>query len=109
MEAGQLRERVTLQEPTVVVDSFGQPVKTWVTLATLWAAVIPVSGRELIASEAEHAEITVRVIIRYRGEIDATMRFLHRGMVYEIKAPPINKDMRNREIEVLCAQGMSEG
>lgn len=68
MQAGKLRHRVTLERPTVMTDSHGDQVKTWATLAEVWAEVLDLSGREFIAAQQVMADITVQV--RMRGRTD---------------------------------------
>lgn len=48
MEAGKLRDRIELQRASVAIDSHGDQVKTWATLATVWGSVEPLSGREFL-------------------------------------------------------------
>lgn len=74
MEAGKLHHRITIQQATVTQDAYGEPVKTWGTLATVWAAVEPMIGREYLAVQQLQSAANVRIRIRYRPGITPLMR-----------------------------------
>lgn len=86
IEAGRLRHRVRIEQLQYLLDSHGDvyqdPVtgetrQEWVEVATVWAAVEPVSGREFIQSQTTQSQITARIVIRYRDGMDAAMRLVH--------------------------------
>ena len=74
MRAGELKHRVTLQEATETRDSFGQPVRTWSDVATVWAAVQALSGREFLEAKQLKRAVTTRIVIRWRDDVHAGMR-----------------------------------
>ncbi len=71
---GQLKERVTIQQKTTAPDGQGGRVTTWGTLATVWAAVVPMTTAERIQAAAIGALLTYRVTLRYRAEVTPQMR-----------------------------------
>lgn len=90
MRSGKLRHRVTLQRFVKTQDPTTGLIRTeWADVATVWASVEPLSGRDFIAARAQQSEISARVVIRYREGIDSTMRVLHRGRIYSIEGPPL--------------------
>lgn len=74
MRAGELRHRITLQRATEARDSFGQAVKTWSDVATVWASVEPLRGREFLDARQLQREISAHITIRWRDDVDAGMR-----------------------------------
>jgi len=83
--AGRLRHRVELQAKRITQDpETGEIVTAWKTVATPWAEIAPMSAREFYASGAEQSEVRGRIVIRHRGEVDASMRIVHRGKWYAI-------------------------
>ena len=46
MQAGYLRKRVTIQQRSTVTDTFGGQSTSWVDIATVYAEITPMSGRE---------------------------------------------------------------
>lgn len=110
MQAGKLRHRVTLQRYEETRDDMGAVIETWVDVATVWAAVEPLSVREFISAQAGQSEISARITIRYRPGIDATMRVLHRDQIYNIKGPPLPDPRSGREYLTLAvAAGVNDG
>lgn len=72
MEASKLRHSVELQRVTVSADSHGDQTKTWTTLATVWASIEPLSGREFLQASQVMSDITVRIRVRGRTDISLT-------------------------------------
>jgi len=86
MNAGNLRHRVTILQKTTDIDTDGYPVEEWVAVATVWAAVEPISGREYFQAAAVQAENQTRFTMRYRKDVTPDMRLQYDGQDYEIKA-----------------------
>lgn len=85
LASGSLRHKVQLQQPVVAQDpQTGEMETTWQTVAEPWAEVVPMSAREFVAAAAEQSEVRGRIVIRYRPDVDATMRVVHRGKWYAI-------------------------
>lgn len=84
--SGKLNHKVALQ---ALIDGTQDPVtgeipRTWVTIANPWAEIVPMSVRDFLAAQSEQSEVRGRMVIRYRANIDATMRIVYRGMSYDI-------------------------
>jgi SPP1 family predicted phage head-tail adaptor len=102
-QAGLLRHRVTIQQVTEARDTFGGIERTWATLATVWAAVEPLSGREYLAAKQQEAETTTRIRIRYRSGITSQMRVIWGEASYEIVS--VIPDPTNaRELVLMCVE-----
>ena len=89
--AGRLRQRIAIQQKVESRDSNGAVIETWQTIAGLEAVpaeLAPLSTREFLAAQAQQSEIRARIRIRYRTGLDATMRALHRGLVYQFAGTP---------------------
>jgi len=93
VEAGRLRHKVTLQERVDLVDSNGDAIQDqngqqeyiWQTVAEIWAAVEALSAREFIAAQTTESKVVARITIRYRQDLNYSMRILFRGKVYNIE------------------------
>lgn len=101
MRSGRLSERITIQQKSVTRDTVGAEVITWSTVATVWAAVEPLRGREFVAIRQTTTDITTRFLIRYRSGITAAMRILLGSQAYNI-VEVINPRMRNVELELMA-------
>lgn len=84
IRAGQLRQRITLQKPETTVSGYGERSVTWTDVDTVWADFVPLSVREFIASSQTQSQLSARVVIRFRDDVDASMRLVFRGKVYNI-------------------------
>lgn len=85
MEAGRLRHRVTIEQPSDAQDSStGALTRSWSTLATVWAEIAPLSAKEFIAAQAVDSEVSARITIRYRDDVTAAMRIVYGSTVYNI-------------------------
>lgn len=82
--AGQLRHRITLQKPQAIVSPYGERTVSWVDVETVWADFHPLSVREFLAQSGTQSQVSARVVIRYRDDVDATMRIAYRDKVYDI-------------------------
>lgn len=86
MQAGRLRNRVTLQRQTSGQDEIGQPITTWSDVDSIWADIRHVSGIETVKSGAIASIVKVSVRIRYRSDVDSGMRILGGATAYNISA-----------------------
>lgn len=86
LEAGRLRHRIRIEEFQQELDSHGDVYQNpqtgetrqfWAEVATVWAAIEPVSAREFIQSQATQSAVTARIIIRYRDGLHPKMRLVH--------------------------------
>jgi SPP1 family predicted phage head-tail adaptor len=86
LAVGRLRHRVELQAPVETQSSSGSVSTAWVTQATVWAAIEPLSAREFIAAQSTQSQVNARIVIRRRSDITAKWRVLHtvRGTIYNI-------------------------
>ena len=109
MRAGKLRNIIAIQRRIDSKDDYGGPVYTWEDLANVWADIIPLSGRELIAAQAAKSEITTRFVIRYRDDVTPTMRIVFGGANYNIMAPPIDTNMNHKELVIMASTGLNAG
>ena len=106
MSIGERRHRVAFETRQDVQDSFGEPDGTWTSLCTSWALVQPLKGRELLAANEIHAEVTTRIVTRNRtalASLSPKDRATWNGHTYDIKSV-IHRDHRRHELEILCTE-----
>lgn len=109
MQAGKLTELITLQAPSVAVDSLGQRVESWGTVADVWARAQLLRGREFFAAGQINSEASVKFTISFRAGVTPNMRVLWRGVPHAIVAEPMDVDGRRVQIELMCSAGMRDG
>ena len=84
MQTGRLDQRVTIERFTSTTDAWGGTVEAWSPLATVWAGVEPLVGREYFAADAAQSEVTAKIRMRYRPGITPQDRVVHKGRNYNI-------------------------
>ena len=104
MRAGFLRHRLTLKTKNVARDTFGEEDVTWTTSATVWGSVEPLRGREYMEARQGQADVSHRIVIRYRAAVVPTMRvYLEDGRAFEVESA-INRLERDEQIELMCRE-----
>lgn len=103
MKAGDLRRRVTIQQPVESEDQFRTPAVSWEPYATVWAAVEPLSGREFIEAQNTKSELSVRIRMRYLAGVTPGMRVLYGARIFDIKVV-IDLEERHREMHLMCSE-----
>lgn len=104
MRAGNLRHTVTIQQQVATKDALGQRTDSWTDLATRRASIEPLNGKEYFRADAEHADVTSRIRLRYDSALSglkAHDRVLHGSIIYDIKSV-INPSEKGREFVLMC-------
>lgn len=113
VDAGMLRRRVRLQRPVMVKDTLGAPTHQWVEVATVWADLQPLSGREAVIAGRISAEISHQITVRYQQIFDnpgqvAQMRALYGQRIFNIHAA-LQEDDKRAKVILLASEGISDG
>ena len=114
MRAGRLKQRLTFQEkPPITRDGYGGEVVSWADVATVWGSVDPIRGREYLEAQQAQADITHRVIIRYRSGIVPTMRIKFTDRESDVRylvmdEPPKDRYLGGRYLEMMCREAGDE-
>lgn len=111
LAAGVLRHRVRIEQLDVELDSDGERTETWSDAFGLLlpAEISPLSGRELVAAAAVQSKVGVRIRIRHRPGVSASMRVVHRDIVYGIEAVTPDTDSGVDYLTLHCTHGANEG
>ncbi|MDQ2139583.1 phage head closure protein [Alcaligenaceae bacterium B3P038] len=88
LAAGTLNRRISIEERGPARDALGQPLvdAPWVTVASVWANIAAKSGLETASADTEVAISKYSIRIRYRLNVDSSMRVLHGKAIYQIEA-----------------------
>jgi SPP1 family predicted phage head-tail adaptor len=84
VRAGLLDRRICLERRFDETDASGQSVVRWLPLATVWARVEPLGGREAFGQQQWVASGDVRFKIRWRGDVTPLHRIVHEDRAYDI-------------------------
>lgn len=115
MRISRLQQRITVQRRSSTLDAYGQEINSWTNIATVWAEVKPISGREKLRSNAMvvEAQLTHEVTVRYSAlftpptSADA-WRILYGSRTFNIEAS-MNIDELDKQIVFVCSEGSSDG
>ena len=72
-------------------------------MATTWAAIDPVSGRELYAAEQSQSEVTHKVRLRYRPGLTTAMRISRGKRRFKILSI-IDWEERHESLLMMCKE-----
>lgn len=84
---GQLDRRITLQSRTTAANAYGEPIETWSTLATVWAAVeYPITGSDEQTQQGLNiASTRANFTIRHRSDIGFVNRIQYNSDTWDIE------------------------
>ena len=98
---GVLNKRLTIQQATEVIDTFGEPDQTWSTLAVVWGKVKPISAAETYSAQQVGMTVNHEVWIRHRSGVIPKMRILFGTRTLEIDGV-VNLDERGDFMILKC-------
>ncbi|MDX8359823.1 phage head closure protein [Cytobacillus sp. IB215316] len=104
LNSGQFRHRITFIKTEMVEDELGQKIEKDDDYVTCWSDIKTMQGREYFAASAAHAERTSRFIIRYRSDIDPSMKIRFMDRIFDITHPPINDNERNLTLTIIAKE-----
>jgi SPP1 family predicted phage head-tail adaptor len=97
-------QRITIQKNTQTTTAMGGRTDVWTDLATVWADMRQLSGKEYYDAQALNTELTASFTIHYRDDITADMRVIYKTRTFELVSPPIDVMMRHKELRLMCRE-----
>lgn len=115
MNPGNFDQRIVLQRRLETRSPRGESIVTYVDAFAVWAAVEPLSGRELFHAQQTQSEVTTRIRIHWRSGVTQLMRVLHVTTygspdisdLYDIKSV-IDVRAKHHEMHLMCVRRASE-
>lgn len=86
LDAGQLNNRLVLEQPQTEDDGQGGVAPGWVAVAELWAKMEPVSPSYETMAGGERAAVTHRITLRHRADLRVGHRLRKGERVFTIRA-----------------------
>jgi SPP1 family predicted phage head-tail adaptor len=102
IDAGKLRERVTVQIASGATNTLGETVLTWNNSTAVWASVEGVTARESLGLGQQEISVTHRVKMRYLPGLTQSMRFAWRNRTLEIVS--LLERGNRSEHEIICQE-----
>jgi len=103
MQAGKLRNYITIQQPAETHNTNIELIETWPTFTSCWAEILPLTGREYWASKQVVSEVTGKIRIRYIAGVTTKMRVIDGSKTYDIEAV-IDVENRHEKLELLVKE-----
>lgn len=103
VERGTMNKRVAVQSVTETRDAAGGVSQSWSTDRTVWASVVPLSGREYYQAQQAQSQVTHKVSMLYFAGLTSKQRLLFGTRVFEIAAV-ININESNELYELMCVE-----
>lgn len=104
--AARLRHRVTIQQPQETADGLGGVSISWQDVAEVWAQIVPLNGGESMFAFQQQAQVSHRITIRYRADVDASMRIVFEGRAFNIRSV-VNVQEAKVMLELLAQEGVA--
>ena len=102
IDAGKLRERVTVQVASGTTNALGETVLAWSDSSAVWASVEGVSARESLTAGQQETTISHRVRLRFLPGLTGKMRFAWRGRTLDIVS--LLEHGNRSEHEAICQE-----
>jgi len=110
-KASTMTDRIIIERPETTRDEIGQPIDSWVNVATVWANVLFVNGRtyssEFISAQKEVDKTVASMRIGWRLDITTQMRVRFRGDIYNIQA--VLPDANHQFVDLAVHTGVNNG
>jgi SPP1 family predicted phage head-tail adaptor len=103
MKVVDFLHRITLQKKFTTKDPEGLPLETWQNIATIWAAIEPLRGREYFQAATVKSQNMTRFTTRYRKGITSEMRILYDSKLYDIQSI-IDVEGRHQQLELMAKE-----
>lgn len=86
IDVGELNKRIDILYFEEGEDDLGQDIRDERELKKVWAKVRSIKSEELIKNQKNVAQSEKEFTIRYRKEIDKTMKIRYREQIYDISS-----------------------
>lgn len=104
---GELRHRIIIQKFNTPTNDYGEievnNQDAWDDIATVRAAIYPISGKEFFAAETVNSEVSHKVKLRYIKDLTPSMRIKFKDRIFSIESI-INFQEKNIELQLLCKE-----
>jgi len=88
--AGNAKHKITIQSRSEAGDAYGGSDTTWATQSTVWAAITPLSGREVYQQEQKQSRVSSKMVIRYQSALKNTVTTAKLRVSYDGRIFPVD-------------------
>ena len=92
-----------LYDQAVYSDGFQAQIAAWIPVGKVWASIEQPEAKEIDEAARKVAVVEIKIVIRYRSDIDHRWRLTHRTDMFEVFGitNPLN---RYERLELDCRQ-----
>lgn len=105
IDAGKLRERITVQIASGSTNTLGETVLAWSNSTSVWASVEGVSAREALTAGQQDVSVSHKVRLRFLPGLTQQMRFAWGGRTLEIVS--LLEHGHRTEHEAICTENVT--
>lgn len=105
--AGKLRHRIKFYRATTTRSVTGAVSHEWEHILTLWGQFAPLSVKDVVTGQSAGVDVTARLTVRHRTDIDHTMCVQYAGRMYEIVGEPLADNGSGKEYLALALRVVS--
>ena len=111
--AGAFDRRLTIQQRSATIGTYGEQSTTWADITTVWCAVQPLYGRELTNAQQVNVDVSHMLTIRYQTrwkdpKVMATYRGLYDGRIFNFHAS-YDPEEERVYVVILASGGLNQG
>ncbi|MGY4876504.1 phage head closure protein [Vreelandella aquamarina] len=112
MQAGKLRHRCTIEQPSQQQDlNTGEMIRGWAEVGKAWMGIEPLSARAFIAAQAAQSEVKGQLVMRYRPglQVDSSMRVREGNTIYNIEGVLPDNRSGKEYLTLPYSEGVNDG
>jgi len=103
VNAGVLKNLVSLERYTTIKSDCGEVIKGWSELITLWCSISPITGKEYFDNKQMQGEISHKIKCRYYDDITIKDRIVFKTRIFKIVSI-LNINERDVSLEIMCKE-----
>lgn len=99
----RLDKRIKIYKQSEETNDLNETIGDPVLVTEVWAAIEPLRGKEYFAAFTEQVDVSTRIRIRYRTDIDRTMWLDYNGLIFDIESI-IHTTFGRYELQLMCKE-----
>lgn len=103
MRAGNLKHKIIIESYTETQNDFGEVVQGYSAFKTVYASIVPISGKEYFSSKQVSAEVSHKIECRYLSGVLPTMRIVYGTRIFHIESV-LNIREANKTLQIICSE-----
>jgi len=103
MRSGNLKHKVNFEAYTETENDFGEVIEGYSVFKTVYASIVPISGKEYFASKQVNAEVSHKIECRYFAGVLPNMRIVYGTRIFNIESV-INIREANKTLQIMCTE-----